>query len=317
MLTGEAKMKKIYVFIFACAVMLSVVLPACAKKMPSEPVMPSATSTPTPTVFISPTITNTPVLDIYEPDDSPADANPATVGAPGQLHNFYNFSDWDYVTFDGTAGVNYLVRAVNVNGSVMPISLQEANGAAEYSWSDGQQWAYMPIFCLTGTTYIIRAADASGISGLNTDYELDVITLPAVTAIDFNSAVDNGILVFSFEGTGTWVGQSDYSYSGGSAVQSPHLANVQHSGFSADVTGPCTVKFWWKVSSESCCDALTFAVDAGSTAYLSISGQHDWAQETVVITGAGTHTLKWLYSKDTTIACGYDMAWVDKIEIIP
>lgn len=312
-------MKTKYALVLACAAFIFALLPACNKQLPAEPPPPAETFTVTVTSTVTPTatMTNSPILDIYEPDDTPASAKSIIVDGTAQLHNFYSLIDWDYVTFNGTAGVNYLVRAVNTNGSVMPVALWEENNAVEHSTADGQLWTYMPVFCVTDTTYVIQASDASGAFGLNTDYNLDVITLPAVIAADFNTAVDNGTLTFTSEGTGTWIGQSNYSHTGGSAAQSPHLSNIQHSSFSADVTGPCTVKFWWKVSSESCCDALSFAVDDGSTAYLSTSGQHDWVQHTTVITGAGTHTLKWMYSKDTSIACGYDMAWVDGIEILP
>jgi hypothetical protein len=277
----------------------------------------TVTETVTETVTYTTTPTNTPKLDIYEPDDSPADAKPITVDAPPQLHNLYNFNDVDYVTFNGIAGVNYLVRTIDVNGSTRPLALFASNGAAENitATANGQPWTYMHINCSIDSTYVVWVEDWSGIYGLDSDYDLDVITQPAIVPVDFNTAVDNASLVFTFDGDGTWVGQSNYSYTGGSAAQSPPIGDVQRASFSADVTGPCTVKFWWKISSELYCDELTFYVDAGSLTFLAASGERDWEQQTYVIGDSATHTLKWEYGKDISYASGYDTAWVDGIEV--
>lgn len=304
---------------------------ACSKKSPSEP-GPAATKTATQyvtpadtftetitqTCTVTPTFTNTPRVDLYEPDNSAGEASALTVGAAAQEHNFYAANDADFITFNGVAGTNYLVRAVNKYGSTMTLSLNETGSIPlNNSWSDGQLWAYMPVYCLANTTYTIEVANFSSAYGEDTFYDLDVIQLPVPVPVNFNTAVDNAPLTFTFTGDGTWIGQSDYSYTGGSAGQSPVLGNAQKAGFTADVTGPCTVKFWWKISSESCCDRLSFSVDGGATGYEITSGQHDWVQITSVINTGGSHSLEWEYVKDTSIACGYDMAWVDGIEVIP
>jgi len=51
-----------------------------------------------------------------------------------------------------------------------------------------------------------------------------------------------------------------------------------------------TVKFYWKVSSESGGDYLQFYID--STLKDQISGEVDWQQKSYSVP-AGTHTLKW------------------------
>jgi hypothetical protein len=44
-----------------------------------------------------------------------------------------------------------------------------------------------------------------------------------------------------------------------------------------------------------------------------ISGEVGWTKVSVTITGSGTHTLKWNYTKDTSGTKGEDFGWVDKI----
>jgi hypothetical protein len=337
----QTEMKKIIVYLFACVIAAAVLFSACTKKVPSEPGPPAGTKTPTPyysatisatitetgtdtatptvteTGTATATLTNTPILDIYEPDDTVADAKPITVDAAPQLHNLYNPNDIDFVTFDGIAGTNYLVRAIDTNGATRPLALHALHGTAENitATAGGQPWVYMPINCLANATYYIQVEDATSTYGLNSDYNLDVITLPAIVPVDFNTAVDNASLVFTFDGDGTWVGQSNYSYTGGNAAQSPALGDVQQAGFSAGVTGPCTVKFWWKVSSEAGCDILSFYIDSGTNGYAEISGEVGWVQQTFVISDSSTHTLRWQYSKDISYASGFDTGWVDGIEV--
>ena len=43
-----------------------------------------------------------------------------------------------------------------------------------------------------------------------------------------------------------------------------------------------------------------------------ISGEVDWQRQTVVIP-AGSHSVKWLYSKDGSLSRGSDCGWVDKV----
>ena len=44
----------------------------------------------------------------------------------------------------------------------------------------------------------------------------------------------------------------------------------------------------------------------------SISGEVDWQQQNISIP-AGSHTIKWIYSKDAYAGMGSDCGWVDKV----
>ncbi|MDD4224649.1 MAG: C25 family cysteine peptidase [Candidatus Cloacimonetes bacterium] len=70
------------------------------------------------------------------------------------------------------------------------------------------------------------------------------------------------------------------------------------------------ISFWRKVSSESGWDFFRFSIDDEELG--SWSGNQDWAQQSYPV-AAGTHTFKWVYSKDGSVSSGSDCAWIDDI----
>ncbi|UCG26964.1 MAG: T9SS type A sorting domain-containing protein, partial [Bacteroidales bacterium] len=68
-----------------------------------------------------------------------------------------------------------------------------------------------------------------------------------------------------------------------------------------------TISFYRKVSSESNYDYLKFYID---TLTVKWSGEKPWTLEKFPVT-AGTHTFKWIYSKDGSVSKGFDKAWID------
>ena len=76
------------------------------------------------------------------------------------------------------------------------------------------------------------------------------------------------------------------------------------------VTGPATLSFYWKVSSEASYDYLRVYLD-GVKQY-EISGEVNWQQKSINIP-SGSHTVKWEYSKDGAVVSGSDKGWVDQV----
>jgi len=66
------------------------------------------------------------------------------------------------------------------------------------------------------------------------------------------------------------------------------------------ISGPGTVSFFWKVSSEASYDFLEFYIDG--TRQDRISGNINWVQKSYVLT-AGMHTLQWKYIKRQSHNC--------------
>ncbi len=137
------------------------------------------------------------------------------------------------------------------------------------------------------------------------------VTIGDSTLITLDQALDNTSLAWTTTGNTTWRGQAQTSYFGGSAAQSGLIANNQSSNLSTVVTGPATLTYYWKVSSEIDYDYLRLLLD-GAVKF-AISGEVDWQQKTVTIP-AGQHTLRWSYNKDESVSSGADSGWVDKVE---
>jgi len=70
------------------------------------------------------------------------------------------------------------------------------------------------------------------------------------------------------------------------------------------------ISYYYKVSSESGYDYLSFYID--SVLQNQWSGEVAWAQSTSSVT-AGLHTFKWVYAEDSYISSGSDCGWVDNI----
>jgi immune inhibitor A len=142
--------------------------------------------------------------------------------------------------------------------------------------------------------------------------DLTVSGTPPPT-VTLNQALDNPTLVFTTGGDRGWFGQTAVyqSGAGASAAQSGLITHSQASWFQTSVTGPNTISFWWKVSSEANYDYLRFYID-GTEQAGKISGNVDWEKKTFTIP-AGSHTLKWQYSKDGSVNSGSDCGWVDQV----
>lgn len=139
-------------------------------------------------------------------------------------------------------------------------------------------------------------------------------TYTALTPIPLEVALDNENLVFMTDGTNYWIGQTGTSHDGVDAAQSGGIYDGQTSTLQTVVTGPGTLSFWWKVSSEENFDFLRFSINGSEQAF--ISGDSDWAQKTYSI-AAGQHVLRWVYEKDESYYNGLDCGWVDQVVWTP
>ncbi len=119
-----------------------------------------------------------------------------------------------------------------------------------------------------------------------------------------------GELTYSFGGNANWSLQSTTTHDGIDAYQSGPISNSQTSWMETTVTGPGAVRFWWKVSSESCCDSLAIAIDGISQT--NIRGEVDWQAKGFAVP-SGNHTLRWTYATDGSVLSGSNAGWVDQV----
>ena len=130
------------------------------------------------------------------------------------------------------------------------------------------------------------------------------------SSVTLSNALDAPGLTWSTGGHVNWFGQTAVTKDGVDAAQSGKITHNQNSWLQTQVTGPGTISFWWRVSSENGWDWLEFYVNG--VRQNRISGNVGWQQKTYEL-GSGTHTLQWRYVKDSGVSSGSDSGWVDQV----
>lgn len=113
-------------------------------------------------------------------------------------------------------------------------------------------------------------------------------------------------------GDSDWFVSNDFPFEGSYCIKPETLDHNQSSYLSLqyDTYGEDSLSFWYKVSSETGYDFLKFFIDEVEMS--SWSGEIDWQRASYLIP-AGSHTFKWIYSKDETLSSGNDCGWIDFI----
>ncbi len=115
-----------------------------------------------------------------------------------------------------------------------------------------------------------------------------------------------------------WFVQIRETHDGDAAAQSGATTNGGQSILQGSyVTGPGTLTFWWKVSSEEGFDFLRFYLNSTTVPLASISGETDWQRVAIAIPPGQLQTLRWIYSKDSTVSAGRDAGWLDEVVFTP
>src|SRR5207237_9635680 len=123
-------------------------------------------------------------------------------------------------------------------------------------------------------------------------------------------ALDAAILSWTTTGTPPWVGQTAVSHDTVDAARSGAIGNNATNSMQTTVTGPVTVSFWWKVSSETNNDILRFSV--GGVEHARISGEVGWTFRSFDL-DPGSQVLQWTYAKNGSVTNGQDRAWGDQV----
>ena len=90
------------------------------------------------------------------------------------------------------------------------------------------------------------------------------------------------------------------------------------------VTGPGTLTFWWKASSEKTArgqirDGAAFFADGVQVGAMIGGTDLDWAQVSYEVATFGSHTFRWTYGKSEadTASIGEDCAWLGDVTWTP
>lgn len=200
--------------------------------------------------------------------------------------------------WDGDAGAT---ATVAVNGR----TVKTATGEGVYTWTPPS----------AGTYTLTHRTTKNGKQVGETRTATFTVMSPSAPTDSLGTALDNTALAFGTDGNASWFVQSDEFHSGRSAARSGAIDHGAETRLTTTVSGAGTLSFWWKVSSEQNYDKLSLAVDGMEIA--NISGKQNWAQETVSVTGSGTHTIMWTYRKDASVSGGSDCGWVDQVVWTP
>jgi cysteine-rich repeat protein len=92
-------------------------------------------------------------------------------------------------------------------------------------------------------------------------------------------------------------------------IDDDELSNLE---VTLDIPTPGAVMFWYRVSSEEGWDYLTFFIDG--VFQEEWSGDVPWAQASYPV-DVGSHTLRWVYSKDSSLDDFQDTAWIDEVYV--
>ena len=127
-------------------------------------------------------------------------------------------------------------------------------------------------------------------------------------------ALDASAFLWTTNGTPPWVGQTSVTHDGTDAARSGRIGDSQTTSFQTTLTGPGTVSFWWKVSSEPANDRLRCYVNGSELE--NISGEVDWTWRSFVL-GSGSQIIEWRYVKSSSLSVGQDRGWVDQVLFVP
>lgn len=185
----------------------------------------------------------------------------------------------------------------------------------------------------TGTTNPLEPATYCDLAGGNWFYEglLDDVRLyaAALSASDISAlfgnapnagsladALDDPGLVWTTGGDANWFAQTSETHDGTDAARSGAIGDDESTWLQTTVTGPGTLSFWWRASSEPSYDILEFLLDGDWQDELS--GDSGWVYSTYTIP-PGTHTLRWNYYKDSCCIDEdtLDAAFLDEVSFVP
>ncbi|MDP2991064.1 MAG: M4 family metallopeptidase, partial [Kiritimatiellota bacterium] len=240
--------------------------------------------------------------------------NSVTVGLNGKQPSYYKGTYW-YSGSGDNGGVHYNSGVQNYFFYLLSVAIGTTNAA---------QIAYraLTVYCSQYTDYTdIRAAWMSAAQDTNSAWTSSVASAWSLvgvyggyTAADLGTALNATYLTWYVGGHSNWFAESTTTHDGVLAAQSGPISHCEQSRLQTTVTGPGTLSFWWKVSSETGYDYLRFLINGQEQA--KISGETDWALYSVYL-GSGTHSNNWNYTKDESVSTGQDAGWVDQVSWVP
>jgi len=210
------------------------------------------------------------------------------------------------LTLQNTSGADVTISAINLdNPANFTLLSQNCDGATLVNNSScsitlqfqamnvGTHMAALSIDFDTATPSINATISATVLASSNT------IGLDEIPARPWYSG-DNA----------SWFNVITSNSNGGTAMRSGNISDNQRTALLAYFTGPDTLSFRWKSSTEQNFDLLKLYING--VFIDAISGDQDWQQREITLS-AGEHRVIWVYEKDLTISTLQDTVWLDSI----
>jgi len=146
-----------------------------------------------------------------------------------------------------------------------------------------------------------------------------VLSISLDEALDYDPPVPTEWMT---GGNGVWFPQGDRTLGDGSfssndgvdAAQSPSIGFNEQSFLTLETSGPATIDFSWKVSSEPTLNFLSLQINGVEVK--RISGEVDWRSEQIFIP-SGFREVSWVWTRLSDKVTGEDAGWVDEIVLTP
>jgi len=212
--------------------------------------------------------------------------------------NESNFNGWDRVSSGGSD-----VYFTDSNGNPLYYWVESFDATAKTA----VMWVKVPYIPIGGN---VTVQMHYGGANPYTSYRDPKNVFP------FFEDFESGLSGWSFSGDAGWITTTTRVYEGSYAATNDDIDDSQTACIYRQITvsSLSVITFYWSVSSESGYDFLRFYIDG--TEMNKISGEVDWAQEQYILT-AGTHEIKWCYTKDASVSAGLDAGFVDSIIVKP
>ena len=191
----------------------------------------------------------------------------------------------------------------------------------EQTWINGEtDWAYVEFRVdeVAAHEFVWRyEKDWMDFDGDDRGLVCAVVWTPRLETLEDYAGTTNLTLVTS--GGAEWFGVTNVTHNQSGSVRSGKIADGQKSRLEALAKGEGVVEFWWKTDCERFrdykIDRVAFYVDGSELAWTN--GVTDWQHQRFKVSGAGTHTLSWVYIKDDEGSAGEDCAWLCDIHWMP
>lgn len=202
--------------------------------------------------------------------------------------------------------------------SLLVYNTNTTTGAGFYYW-DGTKWTPFTggtsHWTKIGNDIYNNNSSNVGVGTTTPTTKFHVENIGAPGSLLNQNFETNTITPLTTGGSANWATQTTVKFAGTYAAKSGTIADSQTTQMSHTIVipaGGATLSFYYNVSSESGYDYLRFYIDG--VQQNQWSGAIGWTQQSYIL-AAGSRTLRWEYSKDSSSSSGTDAAYIDNITI--